>query len=217
MTLEVVYELINQASRAEVLSNTYQRSLATQLDSFHRSISLDGHDPASDLCNFVLKYISIAPQIIECIDECAKLSGIYTLFQPSIDLALRYFVHPSDFVLQHSPIKSLLIRAYQCHRLIEELYENNRTLRNKHIHNIQTTQANLLAHHLIGEQLANEIDNTIYAAFQQLVSMPDYYYLNLEPFLNTSNDTRWQLLKEDWLSLLEKHNITLNLLAGHQN
>ena len=211
----MVNELIHKACEAEVISRRYRRYLATQLDSLHRSISFQGHDPANDLCNFVLGYIRITPAILECVNECSTQSGTQSLFHTSFELSLRYFTQPSELVSQYAPIASLLIRSYQCHRLIEELYDNNKSLRNKHLHDARTTQANLLAHHLIGEQLANDIDNSTYAAFSKLVSMPEYYDLDLSLFLERCKDEQWSDVRKEWLELLPSHGICMKLLMDY--
>lgn len=216
MTLDAVYEIIKQAKEAELKSHNCGKWLTAQLETLHHVISLQGLQPADDLYNFVAAYIDLAPKVIDCVSECAEKSKKRLLFQPFVELALGYFVHPSVIVLQHTGMDGLLIRAYQCHRLIEELYENNKSLRNSAVCNMQTTQANLLAHHLIGEPFANEVDNAAHASFRQLVSMPDYYDLNLASYLAKTNEDRWMELNESWLNLLDKHHITINFMIGHR-
>ena len=216
MTLDAVYEIIKQASEAELKSHNCGRWLTAKLDSVHHVISLYGSQPADDLFNFVAEYIDLAPKIIECVSDCAEKSKKRLLFQPFVELAISYFVHPSVLVLQHTGLDGLLVRSYQCHRLIEELYENNKSLRNSSVCNMQATQANLLTHHLIGEPFANEIDNAAHASFRQLVSMPDYYNLNLAVYLAKTNEDRWLVLNKAWANLLEKHNITMSFMMGHR-
>ncbi len=215
MTLDAVYEIIQQVSAAELKSQQYARWLASQLDSLHRVISLQGMDPVSDLRKFVLEYVSLAPRIVECVADCAEQCQRKLLFQPFIDISVEYFVHPSVQVLQHTGLDGLLVRAYQSHRLIEELYENNMSLRDSPICELRATQANLLAHYLIGEPFANEIDQATHVTFRNLVSMPDYYHLDLAIYLAHTNDHKWQPLNMAWLALLDNHNIQMSFSLGY--
>ena len=41
---------------------------------------------------------------------------------------------------------------------MEEMYDNNKSIRNSNLVDVEVIQANLLAHHLIGEPFANELD-----------------------------------------------------------
>ncbi len=214
MSLEAVYGIINQAKASEIKTKHYAGWLVDQLESLHRVISLRGREPVADLSQFVIDYIELAPHIIECVAECAAKSHTSRLFEPFINLSIKYFVHPSVLVLCHTGLDGLLIRAYQAHRLIEELYENNHSLRNSPICELQATQANLLAHHLIGEPFANEIDQAIQITLRQLVSLPDYYHLDLARYLELTNGKRWQPVNDTWVHLLESHGIELNFMLG---
>ncbi|OZG73269.1 hypothetical protein BTA51_12395 [Hahella sp. CCB-MM4] len=214
MSLEAVYGIINQAKASELKTKHYANWLVNQLESLHRVISLKGSEPVADLSQFVIEYIELAPRIIECVADCAATSRTHKLFKPFIDLSINYFVHPSVLVLRHTGLDGLLIRAYQSHRLIEELYENNHSLRNSPICELQATQANLLAHHLVGEPFSNEIDQAIQVTLRQLVSMPDYYHLDLNKYLELTNDCRWQPVNDAWIHLLENHGIHLNFMQG---
>ena len=214
MSLAAVYEIINQAKASEIKTKHYAGWLVDQLESLHRVISLKGPEPVADLSQFVIDYIELAPHIIECVAECAGKSHTIRLFEPFINLSIKYFVHPSVLVLRHTGLDGLLIRAYQAHRLIEELYENNHSLRNSPICELQATQANLLAHHLIGEPFANEIDQATQITLRQLVSLPDYYHLDLARYLELANSERWQPVNDSLVHLLESHGIELNFMLG---
>ncbi|ABC26967.1 conserved hypothetical protein [Hahella chejuensis KCTC 2396] len=210
MSLAAVYEIINQAKAAELKTQNYAKWLRQQLDSLHRVIELNGSQPVEDLIHFVIDYIELAPRLVECVAHCAAASRTEKLFAPFIEKTIHYFAHPSVLVLRHTGLDCLLIMAYQSHRLVEEVYENNRSLRNSPICDLQATQANLLAHHLIGEPFANELDQATHLTVRQMVSLPDFYHLDLSPFLVKTNTKRWRPLNEDWLNLLDKHHIRMS-------
>jgi len=207
MNLALMNEIINQACQEESESKRFQRSLATRIDSLHKAIILEGQDPALDLSRFALDYIKLVPEAIGQMNECIRLEAKYAVLQPSVDLAIRLFTQPAD--TSTADIFSLLPRAYQCHRLIEELYDNNHSLRTNQYLSNQITQANLLAHQLVSEEVANDIDGATFAVFGQLVSLPDFYQLDLNGLVDDKVNQRWATIRECWKTLLTRHNITM--------
>jgi len=213
MRLDAVIEFIEQAIAAENLSDLYQRNLAMRLSTLHNTITLTGQDPARDLRQFVFAYTRLAPRLISCIDKCARSSGTLSYLQTSLELSYRILAQASAAPDPSATMQNLLASAYQCHRLVEELYENNMSMRNSQVVDSAVTEANLLAHHLVGEELASGIDEATMAAFQQLVTMPDYYHLDFEDFLALLKQTEWAQLRDDWSGLLVRHNIAFNFGA----
>lgn len=207
MRLDAVIEFIEQTIAAENLSNLYQRNLAMRLSTLHNTITLTGQDPAGDLQQFVFAYTRLAPQLISCFDKCARSSGTLSFLQTSLELSYRILAQSTTTTDPSATMQNLLASAYQCHRLIEELYENNMSMRNSQIVESAVTEANLLAHHLVGEELASGIDESTMAAFQQLVTMPDYYHVDFEDFLALLKQPAWDQLRDDWSGLLVRHNI----------
>ena len=86
-------------------------------------------------------------------------------------------------------------------------HENNRSIRNANLVDIRTTQANLLAHHLIGEPFANELDESILITVRQLMSSPNYYDLNLAVFAEEIRETTGAWMHDYWETLLTRNHI----------
>ena len=211
MTPQVVLEIIDQARRQEARSGTFFRQMKETAGQLPASVVVDCHQPAGCLFRFAAEYIEMAPRLIECVDACAIEAGCKPLFQPFIDAAIRYFTQPSAMLLKYEGLNGLLIRAYQCHRLMEEMHENNRSIRASELFDLEATRANLLVHSLIGEPFANELDDAIVHTVLQIAGTPDFYNLDLEPFINQVNNRAWDWMRGYWENLLVRNHIRFAL------
>ncbi len=214
MTPQAVLEIIDQARRKEARSGTFLRQMKEKASRLPTSVTVDGYNPATCLFQFAIEYIEMAPRLIECVDACAREAGIQDLFQPFIDAAARYFTQPSVLLVRYDGLDGLLIRAYLCHRLMEEMHDNNRSIRASELIDLEATRANLLVHELIGEPFANELDDSITITVLQIAGTPDYYSLDLEPFVNQVNNRAWDWMRQFWEHLLERNHIHFSLSPG---
>ncbi len=207
MTPEAISGIIQQARHQEAATGQFRRVIETRLPELHGIIGLESNDPAGSLVNFAVEYVDMAPRLIECVDTCAQEAEVSELFQPFVTTAIAYFTSPSVLLASYEGLEGLLIKAYQSHRLMEEMYENNRSFRNSQLVDVEATQANLLVHHLIGEPFANELDQSILITVRQIAGSPDYYDLNLAPFVEQASRDAWSWMREYWLNLLNRNQI----------
>ncbi len=211
MTPQAVLEIIDQARRQEARSGAFLRQMKEKAARLPGSVVVDGYQPATSLFQFAVEYIEMAPRLVECVDACAREAGITKLFQPFIDAATRYFTQPSVLLVRYDGLDGLLIRAYLCHRLMEEMHDNNRSTRASELIDLEATRANLLVHELIGEPFANELDDAITVTVLQIAGTPDYYDLDLEPFIDQVNNQAWDWMRQYWENLLERNHIRFAL------
>lgn len=207
MTPESISQIIAQASEQDAKTGQFRQQLADALEGLHSLVTVDGSDPVGALHDFCREYIQMAPELIECVRVCAHNAEVDDLFAPFIRTATGYFTSPSILLARFDGLEALLIKAYQCHRLMEEMYENNRSFRNSNLMEPEATQANLLVHHIIGEPFANEVDQSILITVKQIAGSPDYYNLNLSPFVEQAGDEAWQWMREYWQTLLSRNGI----------
>ena len=198
MTPQVVLEIIDQARRKEARSGAFLRQLKGKVASLPSSVSIDGYQPATCLFQFAVEYIEMAPRLIECVEACAKEAGEADLFAPFVDAAIRYFTQPSALLIRYAGLDGLLIQAYLCHRLMEEVYDNNHSTRVSELVDLEAIRANLLAHELIGEPFANELDDAITVTVLQIAGTPDFYDLDLDPFVEQVDNTAWDWMRNYW-------------------
>ncbi|MDX1755970.1 MAG: hypothetical protein R3175_07940 [Marinobacter sp.] len=214
MTPAVLLNIIDQARRQEAHSGEFLRQMRARASALPASITVDGYQPAISLFQFAVEYIEMAPRLIECVEACAREAGCLELFAPFVEAATRYFTQPSELLARHEGLDGLLIRAYLCHRLMEEMYENNRSIRSSRLVDVEATRANLLAHQLIGEPFSNELDESITVTMLQIAGTPDYYELDLDPFVDQAQHAAWDWMREYWENLLVRNHIRLTLGNG---
>lgn len=207
--------IIDQARRQEARSGEFLRQMRLRAMVLPASITVEGYQPATCLFQFAIEYIEMAPRLIQCVTECANKSGRAVQFEPFINTATRYFTQPSPIIAYHEGLDGLLVKSYLCHRLMEEMYENNYYTRSSQVVDAQATRANLLAHQLIGEPFANELDEFIVTTMLQLAGTPDYYELNLDPFVEELRKEALSWMQEYWNNLLTRNHIRFTLLPGH--
>ncbi len=214
MTPQVVLEIIDQARRKEARSGIFLQQLREKAACLPSSVTIDGYQPATSLFQFAVEYIEMAPRLIECVEACAREAGKAELFAPFVNAATQYFTRPSALIVKYDGLDGLLIRAYLCHRLMEEMYENNRSIRASDLVDLEATRANLLAHQLIGEPFSNELDDAITITVLQIAGTPDYYELNLDPFVEQVNNAAWDWMRHYWENLLVRNHIRFSLGSG---
>ncbi|KAA8982943.1 MULTISPECIES: hypothetical protein [Gammaproteobacteria] len=207
MTPESITQIIAQAVARESAGGQFQQALRTRAEVLHGLFRVEAEDPAAALYGFAREYVEMTPGLIHCVRICAERAGVDALFHPFLKTATGYFAHPSVLLAGYEGLEGLLVKAYQCHRLMEEMYENNRSFRNSNLLEPEATEANLLVHHLIGEPFANELDQAILITVRQIVGSGDYYDLDLAPFVAQASDEAWQWMHEYWTNLLARNGI----------
>lgn len=216
MTPAVVLDIIDQARRQEARSGEFLRQMREKAAVLPASVTVDGYQPATSLFQFSVEYIEMAPRLIECVDACAREAGCSELFAPFIHAATRYFTQPSELLARYEGLDGLLIRSYLCHRLMEEMYENNHSIRSSQLVDVEATRANLLVHQLIGEPFANELDQSITQTVMTIAGTPDYYELNLAPFVDQARHAAWDWMRDYWENLLVRNHIQF-LIGRHMS
>lgn len=207
VSVEGIFKLINQAQSLESATSSFKQLMDKKARQLHLVIGLHDENPGECLTRFAIEYIEMAPRLIECVQACSHESHYDLLFKPFVDTSLGFFINPQVKALKHQSLETLLVSAYLCHRLMEEMYDNNRTTRNSELCAVESTQANLLAHQLIGEPFANELDQSLEITAKRLAGSPDYYQMDLKPFVNQAQHQSWIWMRNYWQTLLIRNHI----------
>jgi hypothetical protein len=187
------------------------RHLQLRAKALPTCIGFNSRAPASCLFQFSLEYIETAPRLIHAVGTCARDAGHECLFTPFLNAATRFFTHPSVLLSHYIGLDGLLVSAYLCHRLMEDMYENNHSFRRSQLMDLEATRANLLVHELIGEPFANELDDAVAITVRQIAGSPDYYNLDLGPFVAKANNAAWVSMRRYWGNLLVRNHIRFTL------
>lgn len=173
MTLEQlprIRALIAQARAKDPLNEALVSQLRKQAPSLHSSIQLPPDQAAEELARFVLRYIEHVPDFVDAICDLTREYRVHQQIRPLLTIACDYFVSPPDIVDTDNEMEALLDEAYLAHRLLEEV--NDRFISDCSIPlvPVDMTRANLIAHALIGEPFATELDQAVIFSADLLLS-----------------------------------------------
>ncbi|MBH3426610.1 hypothetical protein [Pseudomonas alkylphenolica] len=201
MNIAALREQITRAHQHETETGQLKQQLDTQLPHLHPSIQLPENDAKGALVRFVTAYIEQVPELLEAANEVAREAGIESQIKPVLKIAEEYFLQPPQIMNGHVGLDCLLDEAYLAHRLVEEVND----LYIKHFQQplipLDTTVANLIAHQLIGEEFANQLDEVVHHSVDEMLNEESFALESVEQYRDklSSPDTgaawkRWPCL-----------------------
>ncbi|MBF8160383.1 hypothetical protein [Ectopseudomonas hydrolytica] len=164
MNTAAVRQSIAQAQQHEISSQALARFLQAQLERLHPSIRLPEEDASGALSAFVSAYIEQVPEVLDAAVAVAREAGIEDAVKPVLKIAEHFFLQPPPLIDGHEGLEGLLDEAYLAHRLVEEVNDRYITHLGQPLIPLDTTRANLIAHQLIGEPFANQLDEAVHHA-----------------------------------------------------
>ena len=203
MNTAALREQILRAQQHEAETGLLARHLAVQLPHLHATIELAEEDRNSVMTRFVSAYIEQVPDLLDAANEVAREAGIESQIKPVLKIAEQFFAQPPALINGHIGLEGLLDEAYLAHRLVEEVND----LYIKHFQQplipLDTTVANLIAHQLIGEQFANQLDEAVHHAVDEMLNDDSFALESVEAYRDrlTSPETgaawkRWPCLSK---------------------
>ncbi len=169
MNTAALRKLIQSAHQHEAATGQLARQLNTQLERLHPSIRLPIKDAQGVLERFVAAYIEQVPELLDAADAVAREAGIDAQIKPVLKIAEEYFLQPLALLNDHDGLDGLLDEAYLAHRLVEEVNDVYIAHMGQPLIPLDTTVANLIAHQLIGEPFANQLDEAVHLTVKGLL------------------------------------------------
>lgn len=208
-----IRQLINSAKERDSASTQLSHLLAMRTNHLHEAIKLPTHEAEKLLSEFVIRYIAQVPEFIEAISEITKEAGIFDGILPLLNIASDYFLTPPDIIGDHNQIEALLDEAYLAHRLLEEVNDRFIGYCGIPLAPMDMTRANVIAHELIGEPYANELDQAVLFSAELLLNQYSFagesfqHYIALHKSRGWSQELkRWPCLTEDLAIVLDFSN-----------
>ena len=164
MNIAALRERIDQALQHETEHGSLATDLAGRIDGLHRAIRLPEADAPGTLLRFVRAYVDEVPELVEAAASVASKAGIDAQIKPVLRLAEQFFLSPPPELEGHEGLEALLDEAYLAHRLVEEVNDRYIAHFGQPLIPLDTTRANLIAHQLIGEPFANQLDEAVHHA-----------------------------------------------------
>lgn len=164
MNIVAMRERIDVALQHEADHGTLAASLTGRVEGLHRAIRLPDADAPGALLRFVRAYVDELPALMEAAASVATEAGIDAQIKRLLRLAEAFLLSPPQLLEGHEGLEALLAEAYLAHRLVEEVNDRYIAHFGQPLIPLDTTVANLVAHQLLGESFANQLDAAVQLA-----------------------------------------------------
>ncbi len=201
--LNPIRQLIQQAQEQDSATGKLLEFVECRKKRLHTAIKLPEEQAAKGLADFVVRYIKHVPDFIDAIRSLAKEAGIDKDIEPLLKIASDYFMSPPSIVDPHSQLEALLDEAYLAHRLLEEVNDRFMAKSGIPLAPMDMTVANVIAHELIGEPFANELDQAVLFSAELLLNEHGFEGANISRYVNLHRDKGWTEELERWPCLVE--------------
>jgi hypothetical protein len=207
--LNPIRQLIRQAQEQDSASGKLLEFVECRKKHLHTAIKLPDEQAARGLADFVVRYIKHVPDFIDAIRSMAQEAGIDKDVEPLLKIASDYFMSPPSIIDPHSQLEALLDEAYLAHRLLEEVNDRFMAKSGIPLAPMDMTVANVIAHELIGEPFANELDQAVLFSAELLLSEHDFESANIADYVTSHRDRGWTEELERWPCLVEDLSISV--------
>jgi hypothetical protein len=211
MNTAALREQITRAQEHDAETGQLLRQLESQLPHLHPAIHLPEVDASAVLTRFVIAYIEQVPDLLDAANEVAQQAGIEDQIKPVLRIAEEFFSAPPDIMNGHEGLDSLLDEAYLAHRLVEEVND----LYIKHFGQplipVNTTVASVIAHQLIGEAFANQLDEVVHHALDKMLNEDSFSLESVEAYRERLSSPDTQAAWKRWPSLSRQLGIGLEM------
>ncbi|MBX8483417.1 hypothetical protein [Pseudomonas cichorii] len=211
MNTAALREQIQRAHQHEAETGQLLKQLETQLPHLHPAIDLPDVDAKGVLTRFVSAYIELVPDLLDAAHEVAVQAGIEGQIKPVLNIAEHFFTTPPAIMDGHEGLDSLLDEAYLAHRLVEEVND----LYIKHFGQplipSNTVVASVIAHQLIGEEFANQLDEAVHHAVDQLLNEESFALESVETYRDRLGSADTEAAWKRWPCLSRQLGIGLEL------
>ena len=211
MNTAALREQIQTAQQHEAETGLLTRQLESKLAHLHPAIQLPEADTKGVLTRFVAAYIEEVPDLLDAANEVAREAGIESQIKPVLKIAEQYFLQPPAIMAGHVGLDGLLDEAYLAHRFVEEVND----LYIKHLGQplipLDMTVANLIAHQLIGETFANQLDEVVHHAIDEMLNDETFALESVEAYREKLNSPDTGAAWKRWPCMSRRLGVGLEL------
>ena len=211
MNTAALRQLIERAHQHEASTGQLAKQLDAQLERLHPAIRLPVEDAQGVLARFVAAYIAQVPELLDAADAVAADAGIQAQIKPVLKIAEEYFLQPPALLNGHDGLDGLLDEAYLAHRLVEEMNDRYIGQFGHPLIPMDTTVANLIAHQLIGEDFANQLDDAVHQAVEGMLNPSRFDPALLQAYREQLDDPQVVAAWQSWPCLSRHLGVELAL------
>jgi hypothetical protein len=158
--------LHHEAQTGELRHRLEGKVLLTHLRS---KLILPELDPVSALMGFIQSYVESVPGCIRLVTAVSKRLGFHPYAAPFLTMAEDYFLKPPEDLPADDGLEALLDEAFLAHRLLEEVNDHHIRHLQRPLLPVDMTEANIIVHHLLGDDVANQLDSLVQQTASQLL------------------------------------------------
>ena len=214
MNTAALREQIQRAHQHEAATGQLVKQLEVQLPHLHPAIHLPEVDARDVLTRFVTAYIDLVPDLLDAAHEVAVEAGIEGQIKPVLKIADHFFTAPPAIMEGHEGLDSLLDEAYLAHRLVEEVNDLYIMHFGQPLIPSNTTVASVIAHQLIGEAFANQLDEAVHHAVDNLLDEDSFALESVETYRERLSSPDTEAAWKRWPSLSRQLGIGLEVECG---
>ncbi|QXI28632.1 hypothetical protein [Pseudomonas vanderleydeniana] len=211
MNTAALREQIQKAHQHEAETGQLTRQLEVQLPHLHPAIQLPEIDATGVMTRFVTAYIDLVPDLLDAANSVAREAGIESQIKPVLKIAEQFFLQPPSILEGHVGLDSLLDEAYLAHRLVEEVNDLYIVHFGQSLIPLNTTVANLIAHQLIGEAFANQLDEAVHHAVDEMLDEESFALESVEAYRDRLNSPDTEAAWKRWPCLSRQLGVELEL------
>jgi hypothetical protein len=213
MNTPALRALIQRALDHEASNGDLARQLDAQLDRLHPTIQLPSSDARGALARFVAAYVEQVPDVLDAANAVARDAGIEPRVKPVLKLAEQFFLSPPSIMEGHQGLDALLDEAYLAHRLVEEVNDRYIAHLGQPLIPLDTTVANVIAHQLIGEAFANQLDEAVHHALDELLDDSVFHQDSVQEYRARLSSPQTLAAWQNWPCLSRQLGVELGLPA----
>ena len=164
-----IRETIRAALHREGETNQLRLRLEQQLPQLSHKLVLPDDQPVAALMAFITDYVESVPGCLRLVTAVSKHLGFYDYAAPFLHLAEDYFLQPPDELPADGGLEALLDEAFLAHRLLEEVNDHHIRHLQRPLLPVDMTEANILVHHLLGDEFATRLEQLVQLTAAQLL------------------------------------------------
>ena len=211
MNIAALHVLIQRAHQHEASTGQLASQMQAHLDQLHPSIRLPNEDTHGVLQRFVSAYIEQVPELLQAAHEVSLEAGIEAQIKPVLKVAEQFFLQPPALMAGHEGLEGLLDEAYLAHRLVEEVNDRYIAHLGAPLIPLDTTVANLIAHQLIGEAFANQLDEAVHHAVDGMLDEASFAQDSVQAYRERLNNPQTDAAWKRWPCLSRQLGVELQL------
>lgn len=139
------------------------------LNHLRSKLVLPEQNPVDALMAFIRGYVESVPGCIKLVKAISKRLGFHAYAAPFLQMAEEYFLQPPENLPADDGLEALLDEAFLAHRLLEEVNDHHIRHLQRPLLPVDMTEANIIVHHLLGDDVANQLDELVHQTASRLL------------------------------------------------